>query len=878
MAKRWSRYLKHPLSLGFLISILIVFLFARYLPRYHSELSEQSALSNKGEVYFFDLDNNGNSEKLHYYQYERIFQPTLYLYDSKDNFQSLWNFGELPVKQSQLFAGDYNNNGKKEIFLFTMNADSLFLYVLDTQNDRKNIINRHLIATGQFSENPLKITSIGLYNLNQSQQKEFLFTVDAGYPLLPVKIFSFSISKKELLSSPEFKLDISKPLIVKDINKDNKPEIIVSGNSLNSQNNGSLSKLVVLNHNLEYHFPPIIFYGNESQVTASVISKGNHKNIAVLHSGATSKNVFNNLMIFDAQGKIIKESTIDYKANLQLTELADEGYIFLYSGSKILKYSNDLKLKRTYHISQGTADLVACENMIGDEEKEIVFKSENHLILVSDKFRSKVKLSVPGRGRIILTAVKKKNTNNQLSLQIGQRWYLYNLFKNENFFYSHIFYYLIFIIVTSSVYLISRFYSVIKSRKQSRSKERDLLAVVEENIEKQFVGLKSKIGEMGQGAKNQSIRELEKEIDNTLKNVKTISQDYLHHRRSNSLKNDLLEIIGRNHNPANIHLNIYSEDIVQEINETTKKIILKFTDRILDVLDKNINNNPVEIQVVLHQEYIHLLIEAEETLIDKEEILNNKELVSLVNVANGKSEVDVYSNHGTAISTTFSLLKENKKTTTSQRIKIIIAEDHDVSLFGLISMFKTKHDIELVGTAKNGMEVLNLLKTKDTDIVITDISMPGMDGIELSEQLKNNYPEIKVIVFTMYMENWFVEQLMNNGAKGFVSKNSKMIELVEAVRTVYKADNYYCPQFKSKFGFKVNSNGGIQKKLDSLSKNELQIIKHYADNFTKDQIAVEMNLNFKTMDTFVANILLKLHASDETEIIRIAKKQKFVSE
>ena len=175
------------------------------------------------------------------------------------------------------------------------------------------------------------------------------------------------------------------------------------------------------------------------------------------------------------------------------------------------------------------------------------------------------------------------------------------------------------------------------------------------------------------------------------------------------------------------------------------------------------------------------------------------------------------------------------------------------------------------------MEVIKILETNDADVVITDISMPGMDGIELTERLKNEHPQIKVVVFTMYMENWFVEQLIKHGAKGFVSKNSKTIELVGAVKSVVEGNNYYCPQFKSKFGFKGNNNG-IKQKLDSLSKNELHIVKQYAENLTKEQIAAKMDLSTKTIDNFVANILIKLNAGDENEIIRIAKKQKFVSE
>ncbi len=145
--------------------------------------------------------------------------------------------------------------------------------------------------------------------------------------------------------------------------------------------------------------------------------------------------------------------------------------------------------------------------------------------------------------------------------------------------------------------------------------------------------------------------------------------------------------------------------------------------------------------------------------------------------------------------------------------------------------------------------------------------------MELSyrKSFKIDYPKIKVIVFTMYMENWFVEQLVNNGAKAFVSKNSNINELVGAVRNVFEGHNYYCPQFKSKFGFKTNGNND-SKKLDSLTKSELQIIKYYAENLNKNQIAQELDVSNETIDTFLANILLKLNAGDEDEIVRIAKE------
>ena len=104
MIKKWSRYIVHPLTVSFILSVFVIFLFARYLPRYYTELVEETSLTNNGEIYYFDLNNDGNSEKLDYYQYDRIFQPTLYLYDSGGNFMALWNFLESPVKKSKIFA------------------------------------------------------------------------------------------------------------------------------------------------------------------------------------------------------------------------------------------------------------------------------------------------------------------------------------------------------------------------------------------------------------------------------------------------------------------------------------------------------------------------------------------------------------------------------------------------------------------------------------------------------------------------------------------------------------------------------------------------------------------------------------------------------
>ncbi|PLX14740.1 MAG: hypothetical protein C0597_09605 [Marinilabiliales bacterium] len=423
-----------------------------------------------------------------------------------------------------------------------------------------------------------------------------------------------------------------------------------------------------------------------------------------------------------------------------------------------------------------------------------------------------------------------------------------------------------------------KFDHVILKKKIFSINEEDLLRQIEENLKEKFTDLKSHVGKISEDKNDNSYQQIISKIDDTYKEFKSVSKKFKESSiQTNSLKQILTDLT-KTKESIIVSLKTFSEDDFKGVNKQVKKSIIEFYESCVNFIADFSVNHKLNVQIIEHSKYINILFEVEELFIEKEELTNNALLKTILEKVHGKMEMANISNYGTIINASVPLdLKHPDNSKADKRTRIIIAEDHDVSLFGLISLFKTKEDIEVIGTAKNGMEVLKLLETEDTDIVITDISMPGMDGIELAESLKNKHPQIKVIVFTMYLENWFVEQLINHGAKVFVSKNSKATELVSAVRSVMEGNNYYCPQFKSKFGFK-GANNGITQKLDSLSKNELHIIKQYAENLSKEQIAEKMDISPKTMDNFIANILLKLNAGDEDEIIHIAKKQKFISE
>jgi DNA-binding NarL/FixJ family response regulator len=784
---------------------------------------------------------------------------------------------ELPVVNSTIFAGDYNNDNIQEIFVFTQASDSLFLYVLNSQNDKEFIVKRQFITSVDIVK--AQIIPIGLYNLNKNDAKEFLFACNRGNLSGQNQVFSYDIINKNVTSSSVLGVTITSPIIVDDINYDQNQEIIISTSSLEAKDNDYESQLVVLDNSLDHLFQPIVFQGAPSQVTASIVTSDNKKAIAALNSGKKKENVHNTLMLFNTQGQKISEEIINRNSNLKIYPLADQENIYLFSEHKILKYTADLQKDKAFKICNKTkTEFITHADLIGDAKKEVVCKSESDIIILSDDLKTRLKIKAITDGKLIMSVVKNKQRSNSLSIQVNDKLYLFDLYKNETFFYSHIFYFLLFIVINILVFLIYKLRFLNLKNFLKVKSESDLLYEFEDNIEEKFGDLKAKIQELSKELHGDSYSKIIKEVDQTMKVVKNLSGSASRQSKDSDLKANLTSLIQKKSYAKNISLFIYPEKFNETLTKEIQNVVSCFTNQCLTLISETAQNNHIDIQVVLHSDYINVLIEVENTAISTEQLTNTKALTQSVEKAGGAVEIDHYSSTGTIISANIPLIsKKTDAEKQTKRIKVIIAEDHDVSLFGLVSLFKTKDDIELVGTAKNGLEVLKILEYKDTDLVITDISMPGMDGIELSEQLQKEYPNIKVIVFTMYLENWFIEQLVNHGAKGFVSKNSKVTELINAVRTVYEGNNYYCPQFKSKFGFKPDQNGN-GKDWDSLTKNELQIIKYYADDQTKDQIATHMNMNTKTMDNFIANILLKLNAGDEEEIIRIAKKQKFITD
>ncbi|WP_418513282.1 response regulator [Corallibacter sp.] len=204
-------------------------------------------------------------------------------------------------------------------------------------------------------------------------------------------------------------------------------------------------------------------------------------------------------------------------------------------------------------------------------------------------------------------------------------------------------------------------------------------------------------------------------------------------------------------------------------------------------------------------------------------------------------------------------------------IRIAIAEDHQSLIDGIKLLLEYEENISIIGTANDGEALLDIVKSKQPDIVITDIRMPKVDGITATKEIKKLFPNIKVIAFTMFDQSEAVDQMINAGASGYILKNSALDVIQNAVETVAKGDNYY----DAKLNINTKTNKSNNKGL--LTKRQNEILKLIAHGKTSREIADELFIGVHTVDTHRKNMIKILGLQGKGELMRYAldKKYKF---
>lgn len=201
-------------------------------------------------------------------------------------------------------------------------------------------------------------------------------------------------------------------------------------------------------------------------------------------------------------------------------------------------------------------------------------------------------------------------------------------------------------------------------------------------------------------------------------------------------------------------------------------------------------------------------------------------------------------------------------------ITVAIAEDHQALIDGITSFVKYEDDITIIGHANNGEALLKLVRARRPKLVLCDIRMPKLDGIEATKIILEEHPNTKVVAFTMFDQDDAVKQMLAAGAQGYILKNSSLEVVLEAIRTVASGRTYYDKKIHLPDAEK-NSSKSV------LSSREREILQLIAKGHTSHQIADELFIGKSTVDTHRKNMIRKLGLSGAGELLRYAVEKKY---
>jgi two-component system, NarL family, invasion response regulator UvrY len=202
-------------------------------------------------------------------------------------------------------------------------------------------------------------------------------------------------------------------------------------------------------------------------------------------------------------------------------------------------------------------------------------------------------------------------------------------------------------------------------------------------------------------------------------------------------------------------------------------------------------------------------------------------------------------------------------------ISVMVADDHPIVRAGLKQIIMDDRNLMLAGEASNGADLLEKIRHRDCDVIVMDLSMPGMDGLDLLKQLKIDKPHLPVIILTVHPESQYALRILKAGASGYVTKDSAADELIQAIRKVYRGGKYITPSLAEKIAFALD---GDTAKLphENLSDREYQVLCLIGSGKTVSQIADSLSLSVKTVSTYRSRILEKMQLENNAELIHYA--------
>jgi two-component system invasion response regulator UvrY len=209
-------------------------------------------------------------------------------------------------------------------------------------------------------------------------------------------------------------------------------------------------------------------------------------------------------------------------------------------------------------------------------------------------------------------------------------------------------------------------------------------------------------------------------------------------------------------------------------------------------------------------------------------------------------------------------------------IKVIIADDHRIVREGLKRILDETYDIKVIGEASTGIEAIQKIEANPPDVLILDISMPDMDGLDATKQIHETFPKLSILILTVHLPKQYALRLFRAGAKGYLVKDVASEELVKALRKVNAGKLYLSPEVSEELALQKIKSDTDFSPVECLSDRELQILCHIASGKTTKAIAASLNLSSKTIDTYRTRLFEKLNLRNNSELIRFALDHKLV--
>jgi len=214
------------------------------------------------------------------------------------------------------------------------------------------------------------------------------------------------------------------------------------------------------------------------------------------------------------------------------------------------------------------------------------------------------------------------------------------------------------------------------------------------------------------------------------------------------------------------------------------------------------------------------------------------------------------------------------------KVSILIADDHDIVRAGLKALLERQEDIEIVGDASDGRQAAALAEQLSPSIVVLDIAMPQLNGIDAAAQILRRTPDIKIIILSMYGDEEFLVRALAAGVKGYLLKDDVQADLLRAVRAVAAGRSFFSPAIAQTLAedyVRQLQKKGLQDSYELLSERERQILQLLAEGKSNKDIAALLNVSPYTVETHRAHLMQKLNLHNTAEIVLYAVRKKIVA-